>query len=186
MGTNDNNVVIKKYVDDIIDGMRSGYFLYVAHPDHIINFHREKNEFVEAQMRRICEESIRLNMPLEINLAGARVEVKKRIKLNDPTATNLFYPYDWFWELVGKKGCKVVVGIDDNPDNFIEKRLVKIIIPFYVVNTFFTVVLYAKGMIEKYELTNCFIGIYMANDHMWYLVEIVLLYTLFYKNFKNL
>lgn len=70
-------------------------------------------------------------------------------------------------------------------DNFIEKRLVKIIIPFYVVNTFFTVVLYAKGMIEKYELTNCFIGIYMANDHMWYLIEITILYILFYFNFKK-
>lgn len=69
---------------------------------------------------------------------------------------------------------------------FFKKRILKIIIPFYVVNTFFTIVLYAKGMIEKNELTKCIFGIYMPNDHMWYLIEIVLLYTLFYFNFNNI
>ena len=70
-------------------------------------------------------------------------------------------------------------------DNFFKKRIVKILIPFYVVNIFFTIVLFAMGTLKKGEILYSILGIYMPNDHMWYLIEIVLLYTLFYFNFKN-
>lgn len=70
-------------------------------------------------------------------------------------------------------------------DHFFSKRILKIIIPFYVVNTFFVIVTYNRGMLETYEVSPCIAGIIMPNDHMWYLVEIVLLYALFYKNFKE-
>ena len=73
----------------------------------------------------------------------------------------------------------------DYLNHFFKKRILKIIIPFYVVNTFFTIYLYAHGMIKKYELSGCFSGLTMANDHMWYLVEITVLYALFYYNFKH-
>lgn len=73
----------------------------------------------------------------------------------------------------------------DYLNHFFRKRILKIIIPFYVVNTFFVAVTYHLGMIEKYEISPCLTGIIMPNDHMWYLVEIVVLYLLFFKNFRN-
>ena len=73
----------------------------------------------------------------------------------------------------------------DYLNHFFKKRILKIIIPFYVVNTFFTYATYRMKMIEKYEVSPCLTGLVMPNDHMWYLVEIVVLYALFYKNFKN-
>lgn len=70
-------------------------------------------------------------------------------------------------------------------DGFFKKRILKIIIPFYVVNTFFVIIFNMMGYIEKQEMPLCITGIFMANDHMWYLVEIVLLYSLFYYNFTK-
>lgn len=73
----------------------------------------------------------------------------------------------------------------DYLEHFFRKRILKIIIPFYAVNTFFTIVTKHMGMLDSYEVAPCMTGIIMPNDHMWYLVEIVVLYLLFYKNFKN-
>lgn len=73
----------------------------------------------------------------------------------------------------------------DYLNHFFKKRILKILIPFYVVNTFFTVAANHMKMLDSYEVAPCFVGIIMPNDHMWYLVEIVVLYALFYKNFKN-
>lgn len=70
-------------------------------------------------------------------------------------------------------------------EHFFKKRILKILVPFYVVNTFFTIVANHMGMLDSYEVAPCMVGIIMPNDHMWYLVEIVVLYLLFYKNFKN-
>ena len=70
-------------------------------------------------------------------------------------------------------------------EHFFKKRILKILVPFYVVNTFFTIVAKHMGMLDSYEVAPCMVGIIMPNDHMWYLVEIVVLYLLFYKNFKN-
>lgn len=70
-------------------------------------------------------------------------------------------------------------------EHFFKNRILKILVPFYVVNTFFTIVTKHMGMLDSYEVAPCMIGIIMPNDHMWYLVEIVVLYLLFYKNFKN-
>ena len=85
-------------------------------------------------------------------------------------------------------GYGLIRSINSKPnylDNFFKKRLSKILIPFYVVNTFFVIITYNMKMIGKDELFDCITGIVMPNDHMWYLVEMVLLYTLFYFNFKN-
>jgi len=70
-------------------------------------------------------------------------------------------------------------------EGFFQKRILKIIIPFYIVNTFFVIVENLMGLIEKQELPLCIAGIFMANDHMWYLIEIILLYSLFYINFSK-
>ena len=119
---------VKMYVDNVIEGVKLGIYSYIAHPDLIINAHREKDDYMVEQLTRLCDVSLELDIPLEINLCGSRIELKKKEKLGDPTATDLFYPYDWFWDIVGKKGCKVVVGIDaHSPDEIRNSNLIRAI-----------------------------------------------------------
>ena len=80
---------------------------------------------------------------------------------------------------------KSLLSKKDYFNHFFKNRILKIIIPFYVVNTFFVIVTKRLKTLDSYEVAPCTVGIILPNDHMWYLVEIVVLYLLFYKNFRN-
>ncbi len=91
---------LKTYVDQVITGMETGRFFYLAHPD-LIRFEPETEEerrLYLTEMGRICDAANRLSVPLEINLLGI--------------ATRRSYPTPLFWELVGKKGNEVCIGVD--------------------------------------------------------------------------
>ena len=84
------------YVDMLIDGIKTGVFTYICHPD-VINATSDM-EVYTAQMTRLCRAAKEYDIPLEINFYGIR--------------DNRFYPFDKFWEIAGKVGCKVVFGFD--------------------------------------------------------------------------
>lgn len=84
------------YSDTVIEGMKSGSFTYVAHPD-IINYVND-DEAYEREMRRICMVSREYNVPLEINFLGIR--------------GGRIYPRDAFWKVAGEEKCPVVMGFD--------------------------------------------------------------------------
>lgn len=88
--------VLKNYVDLVIEGISTGKFTYVAHPD-LCNFHGPL-EIYEEEMARLIEASNRNNTPLEINLLG----------LNSMR----HYPNTVFWSLASSIGCNVVIGSD--------------------------------------------------------------------------
>ena len=92
----DSEERLSAYVDQVCEGMRTGYFSYVAHPD-VIRFGGEK-EIYRTHMRRLCETSIETGVPLELNFLGIR--------------EGRHYPTSDFWELVGEMGCEVVYGMD--------------------------------------------------------------------------
>lgn len=99
--TNDPKM-LTKYVDQAIEGMRLGKFLYLAHPD-LLHYTDSKSDFYRAEMTRLCEEAKRLHLPLELNLLGLR---EKR-----------WYPIGDFWEVAGKVGNDVILGSDaHSPD----------------------------------------------------------------------
>lgn len=99
---------MKRYTDDLIAGMESGLFLYVAHPDLFMPIHVD--EFVENEMRRICLASVRLGVPLELNMGPSRRE--GGIEAMD-------YPSDAFWKIAGEEGVTAVVGVDaHNPHDY--------------------------------------------------------------------
>lgn len=95
MPTEDEEFLIA-YVDRVIEGMKTGRFMYLAHPD-LINYQGEDAIF-EREMIRMCESLKEMHIPLEINLLGL-LEGKH-------------YPRERFWEIVGKVGNEVVFGID--------------------------------------------------------------------------
>ena len=85
-----------RYCSQIIAGMKTGLFTYVAHPD-LLHFVGDE-DFYRTETRRLCEASIAYDVPLEINLLGIR--------------SGRHYPNERFWKIVGEAGCKVVFGCD--------------------------------------------------------------------------
>ena len=94
--SHDSVAFLKAYVDSIIEGMKTGYFLYLAHPD--LNNYNCDNSVYEKEMYRLCETLKELSIPLELNLLG--IMNKKS------------YPREDFWEIAGKVGNDVILGID--------------------------------------------------------------------------
>lgn len=92
----DSEAELKTYVDTVVEGMESGAFLYVAHPD-VFRF-IGKDEIYEAEAHRLCRASVRTGVPLEINFLGIR---QKRA-----------YPREDFWKIAGEEGVDVVFGYD--------------------------------------------------------------------------
>jgi len=99
---------INKYTDDLIKGIASGLFSYVAHPDMFCIFYNVWDELAISCSKRIIEASIKYNCPLEINLCKARA--KKYGYIEREFAS--LYPFIPFWKLVAKTNAHVVVGVD--------------------------------------------------------------------------
>ena len=94
--------VLSDYTEQLIAGIETGMFTYIAHPD-IVN-HEGDPALYERQMRRLCRKANEYGLPLEINLLG----------LGDGRS----YPYARFWEIAASEGCKAVIGCDAHrPEN---------------------------------------------------------------------
>ena len=87
---------VKAYARILSEGMKTGLYSYVAHPD-LNNYAGDGDEYARA-MAQVFETSLETDTPLEINLLGIRGERA--------------YPKDAFWRLAGEYGVKVVVGSD--------------------------------------------------------------------------
>lgn len=111
----DNKSAAIDYVNRVVGAMESGMFKYIAHPDIILRSYTIRDDFIEGQLRRICEASLRTGVPLEINLEGVRAKER----MGDVFGEN-FYPFPSFWKLVGEYGCNVIIGADvHNPEYFL-------------------------------------------------------------------
>ncbi|MBR4236083.1 MAG: histidinol-phosphatase [Clostridia bacterium] len=87
---------LKLFVDQCSEGLATGLFACVAHPD-VIHFTGNPDAY-RREMRRLCENAKKQGVPLEINLLGIR--------------THRFYPNEEFWRIAGETGNDVVVGCD--------------------------------------------------------------------------
>lgn len=96
--------ILTAYVDQVIEGMETGAFTYLAHPD-LINFPRVEDDGTTrpntrylSEMRRLCEAAKRLSIPLEINQLGY--------------CDRRNYPSDLFFSIAGEIGNDVLIGCD--------------------------------------------------------------------------
>ena len=87
---------LSDYVDMTIEGMSTGKFSYLAHPD-LINYIGDDAIF-QSHMRRLIEASIKLDIPLEVNMLGFM--------------TDRNYPCDRFFSLAAALGAKFIIGCD--------------------------------------------------------------------------
>ena len=88
--------ILEHYCDQVIEGMQTGTFSYVAHPDCIL-FLGDRG-LLKEQLRRICVEARSCDLPLEINLLGVH--------------KNKHYPCREFFELLAETGNTVILGAD--------------------------------------------------------------------------
>jgi histidinol-phosphatase (PHP family) len=106
----DSETVLRRFVDQTIEGMKTGLFTYLAHPD-LLRYVGD-DESYERHMARLCEAAKELDMPLEINLLGFRAGRN--------------YPDTRFWKLAGEAGCKVLLGCDAHmPEDFLDKTAIE-------------------------------------------------------------
>ena len=93
-----NEEGIKKYRDDLIEGIKTHYFAYVCHPDLFLTNLYEFNDFAKEISISICKAAKKEDIPLEINLSGF--------------INNREYPNVEFFKIAKSIGNKFILGID--------------------------------------------------------------------------
>ncbi len=92
----DDEELLEKYYDQLIEGVKTGVFTYIAHPD-IPDFKGDR-DFYLSQFERVCRASVEYDIPIELNLQGVR--------------RGRHYPIPEFYSAAHDTGCKVVIGLD--------------------------------------------------------------------------
>lgn len=92
----DSEERLKAYVDFTIEGMKTGLFTYLAHPD-LINY-TGPDDIYCRHMRKLIEASIDLKLPLEINVYGF--------------VDSRWYPCDRFFKLASEYKPRFIIGCD--------------------------------------------------------------------------
>lgn len=103
----DSEDLLKKYVDLVLEGVGTGSYSYVAHPD-LTPFTGDAAVY-EREMRRMLAALKKMDTPVEINMLGM--------------TTNRNYPNPTFWKMAGEMGNKAVIGLDaHHTDHFYNKE----------------------------------------------------------------
>ena len=93
--TQDENL-LRLYVDQTCEAMRTDRYTYFAHPD-LIRYTGDE-EIYRRHILRLCETAKEMDVPLEINLLGVW--------------NNRHYPDERFFRIAAEVGNKVVFGVD--------------------------------------------------------------------------
>lgn len=101
----DSEAVLAAYCAQTREGIQTGAFTYLAHPDLV--YYVGPEAVYRQYMRGLCRDAKSAGLPLEINLLGVRGGRQ--------------YPNRVFWELVAEEGCAVVLGCDAHePESLLE------------------------------------------------------------------
>lgn len=100
----DDEDYLAQYVDVVIEGMESGRYLYLAHPD-LVNYTGDSRIYA-LHMRRLLSYLLDNGYPFEINMLGAW--------------QGRNYPDPRFLQLAGEMGNECLLGVDAHaPDQLL-------------------------------------------------------------------
>lgn len=106
---------LERYTSAVLEGMSTGKFSYVAHPD-LFNFDGDRTAY-EKQARRLCEGAKSLGIPLEVNFLGL--------------ATKRHYPSERFYKIAAEVGNSFIFGCDaHDPNDVLNPRAYELAIDF--------------------------------------------------------
>ena len=96
---------LAQYVDEVIEALGTGEFMYLAHPD-LIHFDGPEDVYL-SQMRRLCGYAHENDVMLELNALGF--------------LTNRWYPSESFFKIAVETGCRFIYGCDaHSPDQVLQ------------------------------------------------------------------
>ncbi len=101
----DSEEKLKAYVDFTIEGMKTGLFSYLAHPD-LINY-TGSDDIYCRHMSRIVEAAVDLNLPLEVNVFGF--------------VDNRWYPSERFFKMAKEYNPGFIIGCDAHTPEIIRQ-----------------------------------------------------------------
>lgn len=90
------------YVDSCIQGLETGMFSYLAHPELPLRS-LDWDEDMIPGFTRICQYCHDNEIPLEYNVLGMQASRRKGKEM---------YPNHHFWQIAGEWKCKAVIGMD--------------------------------------------------------------------------
>ena len=85
----------RQYVEQTLEGLRTGLFTYIAHPDIL---RHSDPVFYRELMKEYCSQLKEMDIPIEYNILGYR--------------NKKWYPNPLFWQVAAETGNKVVLGYD--------------------------------------------------------------------------
>lgn len=98
------------YVDQCLEGLASGVYSYIAHPD--VFYYSGDDDFYKKESDRLIAGAVSLGIPLELNLLGL--------------SGGRHYPNPLFWERVSGSGAKVILGADaHSPERVYSREEIK-------------------------------------------------------------
>lgn len=95
-GATADEALLRRYCRQVIAGLETGKFSYLAHPD-LFRFVGEESVY-RRHMQEVVRFAREVDIPLEINLLGLSM--------------NKHYPRRAFWELAAEENCNVILGLD--------------------------------------------------------------------------
>lgn len=116
----DNEEGIERYKNDLIEAMKSGLFLYIAHPDLYLLSVTKITPFIDKITEEIIRASIEFDVPLEINLNGF---LRRHWDIEHGT---FGYPTNYFWGKTSNMGAKIILGGDYHEPKIIENPIIHI------------------------------------------------------------
>lgn len=94
-----------RYFAGVVDGIASGLFAFVAHPDLVMASGRQWDADIEAGLKDVLQAAIDYNLPVEVNGLGLA-------RATQIGKAGLLYPHNRFWELVATSGARVICNSD--------------------------------------------------------------------------
>lgn len=99
--------VLEQYAKQVVEGLSTGVFTYLAHPD-LIHFTGDEETY-RRHMSWLCRNIKEMGFPIEVNYYGFR--------------QGRNYPTEKFWKIASEVGNDVVIGLDAHlPEMFGEKK----------------------------------------------------------------
>lgn len=106
---------VQAYFDTCIEGMKTGMYAYLAHPELILrNTRGEITPEIEKGFHRICQASEELNIPLEYNVLGMQQNIEFGYEE---------YPCEAFWQIAQNYNVKAIIGMDAHEVSDLDGRL---------------------------------------------------------------
>ncbi len=100
---------IRLYTKRTVEGMKTGLFSYLAHPDLVMRGYPVFDDACEEMAYTLCRTALETDLPLEYNLMGNEYKLR-----TDLPWKGVGYPDDHFWRIAAGMGCTAVIGLDSH------------------------------------------------------------------------